>query len=233
MWLSPNSIVKAYYDVYLIFIIVSFAYLVLEKMYEQTRQKTKRFWNLGTKREYANIVFVALVGIIFVLAVAGLLPVFISGSLSESQEFILFQIFASIPAEELVFRGLAIMIFFRISHDIICKIAGFTEKEQETNETAIKVAYFIAIFVSSIIFGLYHRYRYGDDLYKIVYLTILGAILGLATYKRGLFTAFLIHAFNNLAPLIFSNIVYFLIVIIGALCLVLITRPKHPTKKNK
>ena len=202
-----------YYSFYLYFLIIGMAYIILvkiEKIFrimkigEKERIKARLF-ELGSMKEYGKILITVLIGFLVIYIIAFLFPLN-QGQMHglftpEGRDLIVFEICASIPAEELVFRGLAMVIFINIIKEIIFDVKQIPESHRENPEyhRIEEWASFVAILITSILFGLYHVPRYGMLFWTIFYLTILGIVLGVASYKHSIFASFLLHVANNVS----------------------------------
>jgi LPXTG-motif cell wall-anchored protein len=119
---------------------------------------------------------------------------------AQGRDELSFQIFASIPAEELTFRGMFYFLIYYLAREIIFDVKSIPENDRDERRYS-KVnewAAFISIIITGIAFGMYHLTRYGFDLSVIIYLSILGIILGIVCYKHSIFAAYLLHVANNI-----------------------------------
>jgi membrane protease YdiL (CAAX protease family) len=206
---NPNDLVFQYYQFYLYFVVIGIAYIIFAKvekvfsMMKKTEEKRKKakLIELGSITEYAQIIITVFLGFLLMYLVSYFLPLGTGIFSSAGRDLLLFQIFGSIPAEELVFRGMGMLIFTSIFREIIFDIKNVPEldRDQLKYQNVEKGSQYIAIIITSTLFGIFHVWRYGYNLWVIVYLTILGFILGFAYYKHSLFAAFLLHVANNIS----------------------------------
>lgn len=130
-------------------------------------------------------------------------------------QYILFQVFRSIPVEELAFRGLAIDLFVIP----LTKFSNMLQKSEVVQESeglqkffensSRKLIWAIAIIITSLFFGFYHIFRY-DRWDAVIYLFLLGIILGFLRYTYGIFSSILLHVANNL---IFAGGLFFFLIV--------------------
>lgn len=210
---ESTDVILDYFYQYLWFIIVCFAFIPLIKIYElykaiklNSREEYKLI-DFGDKSEYLKPILWGIVGFILITLISFPLSAF--GNITaifteEGRDFLLFQLLASIPFEELYFRGFIILILTTMVREIVFDISRFTYKIKKKKFSKKRSDFdryimCIIIAVSSIIFGLMHKWRYGDDFQSISYLIIFGTILGLINWHYGLLSAYIAHALNNLA----------------------------------
>lgn len=220
---NPFSNSRANFDWYIYFSIVAIAYIVFIKL-NHVITKLKEInstadlhklslFNLGNKRDYLLIVFYGLVG----FATAYFIGFFMefleypTAQITQKNEIMLFMAFVSIPVEEIVFRGLLLDIMLIFVSEILFDIKQVKREERhkktKLNNEINKMAYVSAIIISSLSFAMYHLPRYGF-VPPIIYLFILGVIMGIGRYYGGLMVSYLIHLFNNMYATYFTAGIY-------------------------
>lgn len=207
MFRDNTDIIKQYFDLYLYFTIISASYLILVKLNHlikklRDRDKSISLFELGNAWIYLDIFVISASLMMCVFVISVLLPEPQSGFLTEDgRDFLLFMTFVSMPVEEIVFRAMAIDIVLAIVKEIIYDIKKISREERlgesEFNKKVSNFAWVIAIITSGLAFAFYHIDRYGFDTWTIVYLLIMGVVMGFARYLGGLTSAYLIHLINN------------------------------------
>jgi membrane protease YdiL (CAAX protease family) len=224
---DPSDLMVVYGQFYLQFGILGLAYVILIKinhfyqamqMEKAEREKAEMF-EFGSKVRFVEIILISVLVFCLVLLSSYLIPSNLSeGILTEDgRDYLLFNVFYSVPAEEIIFRGLVFDLIFLFSfrillycgkipqeyrnHKIIDAQIQNQHKKEEMHKKLSKFenwAFLIAIGISSLSFVIYHIPRYGFDLWVLLYILILGFALGFAKRYYGLLSAFLIHLLNNL-----------------------------------
>lgn len=143
-----------------------------------------------------------------------------------------FQIFRTIPNEEMVFRGFAFTLIISVLFAI------FKMKNQRLDKGFVMkylTIWILAIIFLGILFGVYHIPSYYDSDYypyfvifqeggtlylqnifvPVLYLSILGIITGIFYMRYGLIPALYIHVINNLWACGFNQVVIILMIIFG------------------
>lgn len=119
-----------------------------------------------------------------------------------------FMLIRVIPVEELVFRGMGFFIVSYLLNSV------FNKKENTKRE---RIIWYVTILLVGTMFGLYHFPKFYDVetfpyfylntqgiLMKIhiacpiLYLSLLGFVLGVCRYKYGLVSAMFLHFINNM-----------------------------------
>jgi hypothetical protein len=172
-------------------------------MVDQSKEKVckTRFIGFPKGMKLLWIFIFAIIGF-FIIVLYNFIMVFIEGFAffsKEGRDFLMFNIFVSIPVKELVFRGLLYDIIYIIVIELFIQNNKKKFKYRARSLGIDNIAHFCSILLSSITFAMYHLYRYGYDLWTIIYLLILGVILGLLRRFFGLFAPYLTHVFNNIA----------------------------------
>lgn len=136
-----------------------------------------------------------------------------------------FQVIRSIPLEEFVFRGLGMTLVVFLLGTLILRIPdGLKFRElatdaQEENKYVLKyrIVWIVAILITGIGFGLLHEFNYITEYFPyyplydelgglfgfqhiavpIIYLCMLGIMLGYFRYKWGLIPCIIVHILNN------------------------------------
>lgn len=199
---EPNDIIRDYFNDYLYFSIISVGILSLLKVNQHYKSnESKGFKHLGNWKNYMDIIFIS--NLIFIIIF--LLSFFIPQNAiftEEGFELFSFMAFASIPVEEIVFRGICMDIFYLISLEIINDIKRLSLKNKKFSNDLIQknenISWIISIFITSLIFAYYHIHRYGYNTWTSMFLILLAFGLGIARKYVGLSSCYLIHLFNNL-----------------------------------
>lgn len=155
-----------------------------------------------------------------------------TAQIDPNQEMI-FQIFRTIPNEEMVFRGFAFSLFI----SLLFAIFGMKKSAINDKNFVFKyiVIWVVAIIFLGILFGVYHIPSYYSESYypffvmyeeggtiflqhiivPVMYLSILGIIMGVIYMRYGLVPALFIHIINNLWASGFNSVVMILMIIFG------------------
>jgi len=145
---------------------------------------------------------------------------FLSGDFANE----LFSLLRVPTTEELVFRGMGIFIIVFILSGVFN--SNRNGKNYERNETII---WWMAIILTSIMFGLYHFPKFYNPatfpyfylnlsghqikihiFFPIFFLTLLGIMLGVARMRYGIFASIMLHIINNYYA---TAIIYFILTI--------------------
>lgn len=247
---EQSDVIRQNYDFYLYFSILSLAYIIIAKvarLYQRMQKITSEkevenepFFKLGTGLEIFEIIAFGFIAFIVILIVSFFIPDSPGFFTEAGRELILFQALASIPVEELVFRGLAIDILWRIILEIICDVKKIPETERRIsreNKLMWKIdtwSWWGAIIGSGIIFGMYHVPRYGWDLWSLMYLSLFGIVAGLLRYYYGLLATYIFHLLNNIYADMNATIIGiptlsndFLLLFFGVLTLLILVMKRH------
>jgi len=122
-----------------------------------------------------------------------------------------YQFVTTIPLEEMIFRGL----YMNLIVLLLTKVFRLNIEEKNA-KTKYYLAWIITTIFTGILFGLFHLPKYTTSFYPnyllgadalfyyvlpifvpILYLSLLGIILGYIRFKYGLAFALLIHVLNN------------------------------------
>ena len=97
---------------------------------------------------------------------------------------VILQISRTIPTEELVWRGLGMMLLI----PLFSRVIGLKDN----------ISNLIAIIITGLSFGLMHYFRYGFNYPALLSLCTLGFLCGYLALYHGLWAAMLLHVINNL-----------------------------------
>lgn len=135
---------------------------------------------------------------------------------------ITFQIVRTIPAEEMVFRGALVSLFYLF----VTKLALKDESDPKVFRVKYYIAWISIAIITGIIFGVYHIPSKTTEYYPyiltimngiyyltpfwvpIVYLSLLGILLGFIKARWGLTHAIIVHILNNFIALAMIGFIY-------------------------
>jgi hypothetical protein len=192
----------------LFFVILYFSVKILEKRKEE-RERVLEFPK-PIDLFYMGSFSIGLLGFLVIFNSLVLVPIFI-GNAGNSLTIEIFSHLRVIATEELVFRGLGIFL-------ITYPLTYFLNKDNGDKKEFL--IWITAITIIALIFAFFHypKYydpsnfpyflQYGERVHialPMLYLFLLGFLLGFARYKYGLTSAILIHFLNN----VFANGVIF------------------------
>jgi hypothetical protein len=257
---DPYDTIRQLYDQYQWFIYFSFFYIAIVKINhvikwlnlteeerEQLGMEKLRLFEFGSRKEYTETFIWGIFVILIFWIVGWLINSFNLESIftEEGRDFLLFQMFGSIPAEEIVFRW-AVMDIIRLGiQELVFDLKKYREKDKEKKQEIIREDYakwgwFIAIPLSAFWFSFYHIDRYGYDSFAFVYIMLLAFISGFLMYWFGMFNAYLLHVFNNfsadfsaiISPKSANNSISYLYFLFGILFLFRLVRIRKKPKNN-
>jgi hypothetical protein len=210
-WFSTDPEIQTANYVYLLFEILAIAFILLEGKFlgrpNEDERNPFRITGDDQRIVFKGIAKGLVVGM-FVYFIFDIIWFYVSdllvaGSLAEDP---IYQATRSIPLEELAFRGFGMMIIVGFLYKLLDLNPSSTAR---TDSEGFLFRYraiwgFGAIF-TGIAFGLYHIPSWlarGESItfsiwIPIIYLCILGVILGFLQYKYGLSIVILIHLLNN------------------------------------
>lgn len=193
---------------YLFFDVICIIYMILYFMTKRMQEKKELFefpdgYSLIFMIFYTIILY-CIISIINVTVSPLIQTIYFEGDILKE----IFMLIRVVPVEELVFRGMGFFIVIFILSKI------FNTEDNPKRETII---WYFTIVLIGIMFGLYHFPKFykaetfpyfllnaqGTIIevhiaYPILYLSLLGFVLGLCRKKYGLVSAMLLHLINNL-----------------------------------
>ena len=206
---NPIHLTYTYYQRYEIIALMSIPLIKLYQLWYRKRNvnKTANFLSLGNAKDYGKLfiysallfISVYVVGLLFQNVLFGLATL-------EGREYIILMLCATIPFEELVFRGLGYIAFLELFKEIFGDILKIPRKERNNHSQLLKISNVVTIIITSFLFGIYHLGAYGFSIFSIAYLIALGFAMAIGHYYFGLFVPFLIHSFNNVLVNIGANL---------------------------
>jgi membrane protease YdiL (CAAX protease family) len=231
---STNSTILNLNDRYFAFDILTIIYLMVDYRLNIMHQKesfpmdSHRLAHYGEDTLKAVLTCFLIFGGLIVIWEWIIYPLIPIVPASGTNDLILYQLTRSIPLEEYFFRGLIMLSIVTLLNFFFLK-KGENELSHKRKEAII---WWVAIIISAIMFGFYHLPKYlayesypfipivnSEDAiigymwvgFSIIYLVLLGLVLGYTRYRFGLLYALLIHMANNiLASLAFMAIIILL-----------------------
>jgi len=233
---SNHPYISLVMNFYIFFDILAILYIILF-FYKERKTREFELKQLFKFPSALELFFMALfVGICygcFKLIYIFTLP-FLANIFTEDLWIEIFFLIRVVPVEEIVFRGLGLFLLIetlnitfnkeRYKEVIIIKSKKTTTKFDRIN----KIIWYISIIIIGIVFGFYHFFRFYNEYtfpyYEIIsngelirlhisvpimYISILGLLLGICQMKFGLTGAMGLHFINNF----FANAIIFNLII--------------------